>query len=91
MGIRMTPYRERIFERFRDETGDALKRNDVIYMIAATENHGIEGEFEDFLQKNPDARVEEALDFVDILVPPTGVEIVDDDDLPEEERNTAID
>ena len=83
-------FRALIHSRFDDVCTGRLDRDTVIGIIALAEEYEICEEVKEFLAENPDATLEETADFADQTAPEETIEIVDDDELDEEDRNPAV-
>lgn len=83
-------FRALIHSRFDSVCTGRLDRDTVTGIIALAEEYNITEDIEKFLSQNPDATLEATADFADQTAPEEIIEIVDDDELDEEERNPAV-
>lgn len=85
----MSDYESLLRERFPEQSLNRQDRGLLGFLLELPREHGFESEMMEWLRENPGAGLQETAGFVAERIPP--IEIVDDDELPEEERNTAID
>lgn len=82
--MRTTPFREFIHDRFDSVCNGKLDRDDVLGIIAYSEETEKEEDVLDFLRSHPNATLREAIDYVFADLVGTEMEIVDDDELDED-------
>lgn len=82
--MRTTPFREFIHECFDSVCKDKLDRNDVLGIIAYSEEVKREEDVLDFLRSHPNATLRETIDYVFADLVGVEMEIVDDDEMDED-------
>lgn len=82
--MRTTPFREFIHQRFDPVCKGKLDRDDVLGIIAYSEEVEKEKEVLDFLCSRPDATLRETIDYVFADLDGVEMEIVDDDEMDED-------
>lgn len=82
--MKTTPFRKFIHDRFDSACKDKLDRNDVLGIIAYSEEVEMEEEVLDFLRSHPDATLRETTDYVFADADKMEMEIVDDDEMDED-------
>lgn len=83
-----TPCQELLLKRYLDTI--ASKEDEMILLAVGmgANSFGFEGEIMDFLRNNPEATLQELDEYAEQFFPE--LEIVDDGELDEEDRNPAV-
>lgn len=84
--MRTSPFREFIHQRFDAACKGKLDRNDVLGIIAYSEEVEKEEDVLDFLHSHPNATLRETIDYVFADFDGMEMEIVDDDELDDDQE-----
>lgn len=72
-------FRRMIHERFDKACKGRLDADDLIWIIAAAEEDGLEPKVEAYLGSHPEATIRETAAYMDSICPEVEIEFVDDD------------
>ncbi len=88
MAEEFTEYQKLLLDRYLEDSLTERERGILIGVGIGPKEFGFEDEMMDFLHNNPDATLQELDEYAKQFFPE--IEIVDDDELDEEDRNPAV-